>query len=340
MLNPSDRDRVSDYCRLFKTKYVVSYLVVFILFLTVPRMMNPYLLHVLIYIFLYAFLGISWNIIGGYAGQLSLGHSIFFGIGAYTSTLCFIHFGLTPWIGMVIGALLSTVMGFFIGYLCFRYQLKGPYFALATLAFAEVIRVVVDNMDVIGGAQGLLIPNTESTFYHFQFFDKLPFYYTIYFLTVTAFVISYLIEKTKLGSFLMAIREDEVAAQSLGINSTRYKIIAICISAFLTSLGGTFYAQYVTFINAETVFGLSGAIEIILRPIIGGMGSFLGPVIGSFVLGPLSELTRVFLGEVSGVHLITYGIILIFIILFMPEGLLQFFTNCCRKLLRRKGGDS
>lgn len=311
---------------LFERKHLVAFFAILLSFLGLGHLLNPYLLHVYIYILLYAYLGISWNILGGYTGQLSLGHSIFFGIGAYTSTLLSIQ-GVSPWLGMMLGGIISALVGTFLGFLCFRYGLKGPYFALATLAFGEVIRIGVDNFDAIGGAQGLLVPLGNSSLMNFQFFEKIGYFHVIFFLTVGALVVSFFIEKCRMGAYFSAIREDEVAAQSLGINTTKYKILATAISSFLTSFGGTFYAQYVMFINADSVFNIGTSIEIILRPIVGGMGSFVGAVIGAFLLGPLSELTRVLLGEYSGVHLITYGILLMVIILFMPEGLLNYFKG-------------
>jgi branched-chain amino acid transport system permease protein len=291
------------------------------LLLILPFFLKPYMLDVMIVIFLFALLANAWDIIGGYAGQLSLGHAAFFGIGAYTSTYLFVNHGISPWIGMLFGALLATLAGFILGFLCFRYELKGPFFALATLAFAEVLRLVAMNWSVIRGSLGILIPLSHSSFINFTFFHKINYYYIICFMMIFSTLIVYFIDRSKMGLYLMAIRENEDAAESAGVNTTKYKLWAISISAFLTAMGGTFYAQYVMYISPEEVFSVHLSIEIILRPIIGGTGTVLGPVLGAFVLGPLAELVRVYLGGYSGVHLMVYGIIVIAVVLFLPNGI-------------------
>jgi branched-chain amino acid transport system permease protein len=289
--------------------------------LILPQFLKPYLLDVMIVIFLFAFLGAAWDLIGGYAGQLSLGHAAFFGIGAYTSTYLFVNFQITPWIGMLAGGLLATLIAAFIGFLCFRYGLRGPFFALATLAFAEVLRLIATNWTVIGGSLGILIPLQKSSLVTLTFTHKANYYFIILFMMLLGIGITYLIDRSKMGLYLMAIREDEDAAESAGVNTTRYKLWAISISAFLTAMAGTFYAQYIMYISPEEVFGIHFSIEMILRPIIGGSGTVLGPVIGAFVLGPLSELARVYLGGYSGVHLMIYGLIVILVVLFLPDGI-------------------
>lgn len=305
--------------KFFKVRLFVPLACVGIL-LVFPLFLKPYMLDVMIVIFLFAMLATAWDIIGGYAGQLSLGHVAFFGIGAYTSTYLFVNHNISPWIGMLIGAFLATFAALIMGFLCFRYGLKGPFFALATLAFAEVLRLIAYNWKVIGGSLGILIPLHQSSLINFTFFHKINYYYIIFFMMVFSICIVYFIERSKMGLYLMAIREDEDAAESAGVDTTKYKLLAISVSAFLTAMGGTFYAQYIMYISPEEVFGLHLSIEIILRSIIGGTGTVFGPVLGAFVLGPLSEWARVHLGGYSGVHLMVYGIIVIAVVLFLPNG--------------------
>lgn len=290
-------------------------------FLLLPLFSKTYLIDIMIGIFLFGFLANAWNLIGGYAGQLSLGHAAFFGIGAYTSTYLYVNHGLSPWIGMLIGATLGAAAGFIIGFLCFRYGLKAAFFALATLAFAEIFRIIGYNWKAIGASIGILIPLSESSIVKFVFFEKTAYYYIIFALLVFSTVLIFVIDRSKMGLYLTAIREDEDAAESAGVDTTKYKLIAICLSAFLTAMGGTFYAQYIMYISPEGVFGVHLSIEIILRAIIGGTGTVFGPVLGAFTLGPLSELARVYLGGYSGVHLMVYGLIVLLVVLFLPHGI-------------------
>jgi branched-chain amino acid transport system permease protein len=286
-----------------------------------PLFMKPYMIDVMVGILLFAFLSNAWNIIGGYAGQLSLGHATFFGIGAYTSTCLFVNFGLPPLAGMFVGAILGGLAGFILGFLCFRYGLKAAYFALATLAFAEIARIIAYNWKAIGSSLGILIPLGKSSLINLTFTDKYAYYYVILVMAALSLGIVYLIDRSKMGLYLLAIREDEEAAEAAGVDTTKYKLLAITLSAALTATGGTFYAQYLMYISPEEVFGIGISIEIILRPIIGGAGTLFGPIIGAFTLGPLAELARVHLGGYSGVHLAAYGLIVILVVLFLPEGI-------------------
>jgi len=304
---------------LYRYSYVL--IGVTLLLLTIlPAFMGSYYIHILILILVYAYLGSSWNVLGGYCGQFSFGHATFFGLGAYTSTILFMRFGISPWIGMVLGGILSMFVGIFIGFICFRYGLKGPFFALATLAFAEMFRVAALNIPLTGKAMGILITLKGTSFPAFQFQEKIYYYYIILAFNVFIVLVTHLIENRKLGDYLEAIKEDEDAAEALGIDTLRYKIIAISISSFLTALGGTFYAQYLFYIDPDICFGVHNSIEIFMRPIFGGLGTVYGAFLGSLILGPLSELTRGLLGGYSGMHLMLFGVVLVVVIIFLPRG--------------------
>jgi branched-chain amino acid transport system permease protein len=274
-------------------------------------------------ILFFAFLGSAWNIVGGYAGQHSFGHSAFFGVGAYVSTLLYIRVGLSPWIGMLVGALFAALLGAFIGYLTFRYKLRGVFFALATFSFAEILRVVALNWDITSQAMGILIPLKENNSYReFLFVDKLPYYYIILAMVILMLLGSHRLDHSKLGYYLKAIREDEEAAGSLGIDILRYKSIALVISSGLTALGGTFYAQYMYYIDPDITFGIDMTIEMVIRPMFGGLGTVFGPLLGSAVLESVSEIMRNELGKFRGMHIMFYGAVLMVVMIYFPNGLM------------------
>jgi len=295
-----------------------------------PFVLPPYFVHVLIMILFYGYLGTSWNILGGYAGQFSFGHAAFFGIGAYTSTLAFVNWQISPWIGMAFGGLLGMLLGLFIGSLCFHYGLRGPYFALATLAFSELLRLISLNLELTGKAIGLLIPLRGNATLSFQHESKIFYYFVILLMLIGVLWVTRRIDGGKIGDYFAALRENEDSAEAIGVNTFAFKLLAISISGFLTALGGTFYAQYFLYIDPEVTFGVGNSIEIFLRPIVGGMGTVYGPIIGAFVLGPLGELTRGMLGGYQGVHLMIYGAILVGVIVFLPKGIYGWFTSSKR----------
>jgi len=288
-----------------------------------PPLASPYVVHILVLIVFFAFLGAAWNLLGGYAGQFSFGHAAFFGIGAYTSTLLLTRVGVSPWLGLLAGGLLAAAFGCFAGFLAFRYGLRGPYFALVTLAFAEMLRLVAVNWMAVGGPMGILIPLPKEgdAFWRLQFREKLPYYYVMLGLLAVALWLTRRIERSRLGYTLLAIRENEDAAEASGVNTLATKLWAMGLSSFLTALGGTFYAQYFSFIDPTLTFGVAVSVEILLRPIVGGPGTLLGPVLGSLVLTPLSELTRWLIRGRPGVDVMVYGAILVLVVTFLPRGL-------------------
>jgi branched-chain amino acid transport system permease protein len=307
------------------------------LLLLVPLVIkDEYYLHVLVGILYFAYMASAWNIVCGYTGQLSLGHSALSGIGGYVSTLLLINAGMSPWFGMLIGAVCATGVGVLVGWPCFR--LRGPYFALTTIAFAEILRIWTENTEEIfgielRGAQGLSVPLKGHSPALFQFDGKVPYYYIIIAMLVAVMAITWWMERSRMGFYLKAIRADQDGAEALGVNSTRYLLAAMALSSFLTALGGSFYAQYFRYINPERNMGLDFSIELALMGIVGGQGTVLGPVLGAFLLTPAGEITRATLGgKFPGLHLVIYGLVLIFAMLFLPKGLIQPI----RRLLGRK----
>jgi branched-chain amino acid transport system permease protein len=316
---------------------LIAMSVAVILLLAIPLgVTDEYYLHVLAVILYFAYMASAWNIVCGYTGQLSLGHSALSGIGGYISTLLLINAGVSPWIGMFVGAICATGVGVLVGWPCFR--LRGPYFALTTIAFAEILRIWTENTEEIfglelRGAQGLSVPLKGHAPALFQFEGKVPYYYIIIAMLVAVMAITWWMERSRMGFYLKAIRADQDGAEALGVNSTRYLLSAMAVSSFLTALGGSFYAQYFRYINPERNMGLDFSIELALMGIVGGQGTVVGPVLGAFLLTPAGEITRATLGgKFPGLHLVIYGSVLIFAMLFLPKGLIQPI----RRLLGRK----
>jgi branched-chain amino acid transport system permease protein len=295
---------------------------------------SKFYLNTFILILLFATIASAWNILGGYAGQLSLGHTIFFGIGAYTSSLLYLNAGITPWIGMIIAAVLAIVVGIFIGWPTFR--LKGTYFSLATIAFAEVIRhLTLYFRDLTNGSMGVNI-RFEPGVSNLIFREYSSYYYIALVLFLLALAIVYYVDRTRIGYYLKAIREDEDSAATLGINVTRYKMIAMVISAGLTGIAGVLYAQFMLFFEPESVFNLNFSIEIALIAIVGGMGTVFGPLLGAAIIIPLNEILRSSFPALSGMNYFLYGIALILIVSFMPNGLLPLLKKIPEKLKGKK----
>ena len=310
--------------------------VVLMVALAAPLFTSDYVQHLILLMFFWAYLGTSWNILGGYAGQLSLGHASFFGIGAYTSTLLFTNAGLTPWIGMLVAGLVAALFGLFIGFASFHYGLKGPYFTLVTIAFAEVLRHIFNNWQPVGAAMGILIPLEGNSPGIFQFSEKYPYYYIAFAMMLISLEVGRAVHRSKFGYQLVALRENEDTAESLGVDTKAMKLGAISLSAFLTGMGGSFYAQYFLYIDPETTFMLHVSVDIALRPIVGGLGTIAGPVVGSIILTPLSELTRwVFGGRYAGVALMSYGLILMAVVLLAPGGVVGWYRDMRQRAAQR-----
>lgn len=322
-----------------KTSFRNSYILLGLLLLVaifLPLFAGEYFIHIGVLVLFYAYMAVAWNILGGYAGQHSLGHALFMGIGAYTSTYLFTRMGLTPWVGMWIGGALAGLTGWFVGYLCFRYGLKGPYFALVTIAMAEAAVYVVNNTSAVGGAQGLEVAWTGSAPLLMQFNGKSGYYYVILIMTAIAVWISSWLIKRRFGYQLMSVRENEDAAEALGVDTLSLKIQALIISAIMTALGGTFFAQYFTYINPRNVFGEGPSVQILLFAIIGGLGTVWGPVVGALVLVPIAELSRGWLGgSFAGANILLYGTVLVLVMLFMPNGIMGLYEKVKRQIQSR-----
>jgi branched-chain amino acid transport system permease protein len=282
----------------------------------------PYPRDVLIRIFLFATLAQAWNILAGYCGQISLGHAIFFGTGAYTSGIFVARDVASPWAAMLVGALLAVVLSQVVGAPVFR--LRGHYFAIATIAVGEIVHILAVNWDFIGAARGLYIPiKRPDSLVNFQFHQsKAVYYYIVLGLLLLGLGVTRLIERSRLGYYFRAVREEQDAAASLGVPVARTKRVAFAISAALTAACGTFYAQYLLFIDPESVLPLSLSILICLVAVLGGVGTLWGPLVGAVVLIPLGEVTRIYLGGTGkALDLVIYGALIMIVSVVQPAGL-------------------
>ena len=299
-----------------------------ILMIALPWLItSSFALEILVRILLFAFIGTSWNLLGGYAKQLSLGHVAFFGLGAYTSTLMEINFGISPWIGMVVGGFVGMSASLPIGWLCFR--LKGPYFTISTIATANVLMLIfLKFRDFAYGAEGTTIPNLGNAPLMMQFETKTPYYYIVLGLLVISLAITAWIERSRVGYYLIALGEDEDAAEASGVDVVKVKRNIYMLSAFLTGLAGTFYTQYIYFIDPQTAFSFNISIEAALVSIVGGIGTLWGPVIGTVLLETTTALLQSYLGNsIGGIQLTVYSLILMAVILIRPTGIVGYFKE-------------
>ena len=299
-------------------------------------MRTPFELRLMTVIFLYATLGHGWNVLGGFAGQTSIGHGMFFGLGAYTSTLLLVGLDVSPWIGMVAGALVAAIFGVLIGLPCFR--LRGHYFVIATLVVAEIVYQLVAAWGLVGSATGLSVPIKEAGFLNFQFHrNKVPYYYIALAMLVVVTAVVWWLRNARLGYILQAIRDDEDAVRSLGFSPQRYKLIAMVISAAILGAGGVFYAQYVLFIDPPSVLGIGLSVTIALIAIFGGIGTVAGPIVGAAVLVPMSEYSRIwFSGSGRNVDLLIYGFLIMVLAVYRPNGVISLLElPAVRRLLGR-----
>jgi branched-chain amino acid transport system permease protein len=290
---------------------------------------NPYFLDIAITVLLYAFLGNAWNIVGGYCGQASLGHAAYYGIGAYISTILFFKFGISPWIGMIVGAAFAGVLAIILGYPSLR--MKGPYFVFFTIGFAETIRILFLAWKWVEGSRGIIIPFQNNPV-NFIFFSKIPYYYIILGFLIIGMFITYSISRSKIGKYSIAIREDETMAEALGIDTALYKSYAFAVSASLMAVGGTFYAQYVLYIHPNDLMSLNNSIIFMLIAVAGGKGTLFGPLIGAAVIMPLWEYFRAtFGGRFAGLGIVFAGSIILIIGTAVPQGIMGILTKIYAK---------
>jgi branched-chain amino acid transport system permease protein len=321
---------------------LVLVLALFAALLAAPQFANDYLLTVLIVILYFAYAGQAWNIMMGFAGQLSLGHAIYVGLGAYTTAALYVHFGVGPWIGVLAAIPVAMACGAIIGFLAFRFGVAGVYFAILTIAFAEFARIGFDHFTWVGGSAGFFLPVRQYTSNDLWNLRGNPtmFYYVILAMATAAFILSHLLLRSRVGYLWLAIREDEEAARALGIDTFRYKMYAVVISAGMTSLAGMFFAFYYNNLFPEQVFHISRSIEIILAPIIGGIGTLFGPILGAFLLTGLSEgmheVLTAFGLEVPGVKQVFYGICLLVVVMLLPNGVWPPLARALRLTSRQE----
>lgn len=303
------------------------YMLLFVVLLLPLVISNRYLLRTIINIFFFAALGCSWNIIGGYAGQLSLGHASFMAMGAYPTALMLLHWNIPPWISFLPGVIIAGMAAFLLGHLVFG--LRGPYLALSTLAFAEILRILLLHFrDQTGGSLGVIIPFMGTNTWRLQFASEHPYYYICLGLLALCLYVTYRVHNSRMGYYLQAIRENQEAAENLGIDLANTKVGAFMISAVLTSLLGSFYTSYFYYIDPDSVAGMDLSIKILLVAIIGGVGTVWGPLIGSCILIPLAEISNYLFGSArAGVSLMIYAIILIIVVLYSPRGLISLIPG-------------
>ena len=281
---------------------------------------SQFFLHLAITVLLWTVLGVAWNLLGGFGGQVSFGHATFFGVGAYTTMILYLRLGLAPWYGMALGGMVGATVSLPIGLICFR--LRGPYFSLSTLAVAEILRLVALNWETLtNGPVGLLItalPPVRLASRPIDWESKAPFYYMVAALAVVAMLAAYGLSRSRLGAYLLAIREDEDAAESVGIDTVRTKVVTLALSAFLAALAGGFYGLYFRYVDPDAVFPIALSVEMVFIAVVGGLGTVVGPAVGAVFLVTIGELfrERFLVG-----HLIFYGLFMMLAIRYLPEGI-------------------
>lgn len=300
---------------------------IFCFALLVPVFIKGYFqMHVAIMILMWSTIGVAWNMLSGYAGQISLGHAVYFGIGAYTTGVLFAKANMIPWLGGIIGGTLAAVMAGGLGFPLFR--LSGFYFSIATIALGEIIWIIFTNWDWIGGARGLFIPSIGDSWAYMQFSNKTPYYYIVLTLFITTLVCAYYLSKSRAGYYFRAVRDEFEAAMSLGVDIRKYKTIAYSFSAFFTALAGAFYACYILYIDPDSVLMGKISIQICFFTILGGIGELWGPLAGAIALIPISEFARIkFSGGGRALDLLLYGILIILFAIYQPHGIMGMFKQ-------------
>lgn len=319
-------------------------LLAFLLTLAVlaPFVAGDYLLTVFILILYYAYVGQAWNIMMGFAGQLSLGHALFVGLGAYTAAALYVHFGIGPWLGLLAAVPTAALAGAFIGFLAFRFRVAGIYFAILTIAIAEFARIGFDHLGWTKGSAGLFLPVAQYAHNDLGLLRGSPtmFYYILLAATLLALIFCRLLLQSRYGYLWLAIREDEEAARAVGIDTFHYKMVAVMISAGMTAFGGVIYAFYYNNLFPDQVFNIEQSIAIILGAIVGGIGTLFGPIVGAVVLTGLAESLTSALGAVGvdlpGAKQVFYGVCLLLVVMVSPDGIWPWLSARLRLTRMRK----
>jgi branched-chain amino acid transport system permease protein len=292
-----------------------------------PGFVSPYGLRILNFILMWILWCTSLNITMGMTGMFNMGHVINIGLGAYTSTYLFLNFGISPWIGMIAGCIVAALMAMFITYVAFRYKIAHLAYGLITMGFAFIVMYIISAVPALGEVNGLNIPRKNDPFM-FLFGDGVPYYYIILIFAAGTVVLYWIIDRRKLGIYFKAIRENERAAEASGINILKYKLISSIVSAIPAAIGGTFYAQYIGFIDPHSTMGIMLVVQMILFTAVGGFGLLWGPTVACFILIPLGEKLNSILGvEYAGAPQIIYGVIVIAVILLMPDGIVGWLSQ-------------
>ncbi|RDI26214.1 branched-chain amino acid ABC transporter permease [Pseudacidovorax intermedius] len=279
----------------------------------------------------------AWNILGGFGGQFSFGHALFFGFGAYVQAIAQLQWGLNPWVALVAAAGVAALVGLIVGALSFRYGLKGSYFALVTLAFAEVCRILALSLPFTGAGVGLMVPLRESVA-NLQFGSRVGYLYVILAMVVAALLVSAWLRHSRFGAYLQAVRDNEDAARAAGVDPLRVKLGAIVLSGGFMGLAGAFYVQVFQYIDPGIAFGSTASVEALVAAIVGGMGTVWGPLLGAFALHVLADLTRNLFGELPGINMVIYGCVLVLIVMFLPRGIAGVGQNVRRLWKGGRGG--
>jgi len=309
-----------------RPRTLIGLLVLLMLLLGAPFVAGDYLLTVLILFLYFAYVGQAWNIMMGFAGQLSLGHALYVGLGAYTAAALFVHFGVGPWLGLLVAVPIAAAAGAFVGFLAFRFRIAGVYFAILTIAVAEFARIGFEHLTWTGATAGLFLPVAQYA--HNDLWNlrghPVMFYYVLLGATALAFIACRAMLQSRVGYFWLAIREDEQAARAVGIDTFRYKMIAVMISAGMAAFAGVIYAFYYNNLFPEQVFNISQSILIVLAPFVGGLGTLFGPILGAFVLEMVAESMRVLLQwlgvDLPGTNQLFFGVVLLLVVIALPEG--------------------
>jgi len=301
---------------------VVTALLALVPFVTASNVVLNFLVMAL----LIALAGQGWNILGGYGGQYSFGHAAFFGTGAYVTAVLQVRYGVNAWLGFALGIAAGALVGAIVGGLSFRSRLRGSYFALVTLAFAEVLRIVASVAPITGAGVGTLI-KLDLRPEVFQFQSRAPFYWIILALVFISLIVTRAIEQSRFGAYLVAIRENEDAAKALGVDTVLVKFAAMTVSAAMAAAAGGFYAQYFLFVDSGIAYGPWISVEALLAPIIGGVGTVFGPLVGALVVKILGEMAKLIAGDAPGLDLVIYGSVLIVVVAFAQRGIVGLFDG-------------